>query len=72
MNLTYFAALASERTEFRLVRERFPTELKGKVLAAVQFQIMGRFDALVDSIFERFRDRYFVSEQLFVEIEGDK
>lgn len=37
-NLDYFAALESERAESRVVRERFPDELKGRVLATVQFR----------------------------------
>lgn len=36
--MDYFAALESERVEARIVRERFPDELKGKVLGTVQFR----------------------------------
>lgn len=34
----YFTALASERAESRVVRERFPDELKARVLSTVQFR----------------------------------
>lgn len=37
-NLDYFSALASEKQESRIVRERFPDVLKGRVLATVQFR----------------------------------
>lgn len=37
-NLDYFAALESEKAESRVVRERFPDELKGRVLSSVQFR----------------------------------
>lgn len=37
-NLTYFAAVESEKAESRVVRERFPDELKGRVLVHVQFR----------------------------------
>ena len=36
--LDYFAAHASEVEDLRLVRRRFPDELKAKVLASVQFR----------------------------------
>lgn len=37
-NLDYFSALESEKAESRIVRERFPDELKGRVLHTVQFR----------------------------------
>ncbi|KAG0660947.1 hypothetical protein C6P46_004220 [Rhodotorula mucilaginosa] len=71
-NLDYFSALASEKQESRIVRERFPDVLKGRVLATVQFRVMGRLDSLVDLVFERYKDRYFPNEQCFIDIQGDK
>ncbi|GAA6062122.1 hypothetical protein JCM10212_000876 [Sporobolomyces blumeae] len=70
--LDYFTALQSEKAESKVVRERFPDELKGRVLASVQFQVMGRLDKLVDLVFERYKDRYFPGEKAFVDLGGDK
>lgn len=33
---------------------------------------MGRLDALVDIVFERYKDRYFPGEKVFVDLSGDK
>ncbi|GAA5973155.1 hypothetical protein JCM11641_006296 [Rhodosporidiobolus odoratus] len=71
-NLDYFSALQSERAESRIVRERFPDELKGRVLATVQFRVMGRLDTLVDHVYERYKDRFFAAEKVFVDLQGDK
>ncbi|ORY78029.1 hypothetical protein BCR35DRAFT_353018 [Leucosporidium creatinivorum] len=71
-NLTYFQAVESEKAESRIVRERFPDELKGRVLFNVQFQVMGRLDSLVDLIYDRYKDRYFAGEKVFVDLSGDK
>ncbi|GAA5864183.1 hypothetical protein JCM8547_001283 [Rhodosporidiobolus lusitaniae] len=71
-NLDYFSALQSEKAESRVVRERFPDELKGRVLATVQFRVMGRLDSLVDLVYERYKDRFFPGETLFVDLSGDK
>jgi len=46
--------------------------LKGKVLASVQFQVMGRLDKLVDLVYERYKERYFAGEKVFVDLSGDK
>ncbi|GAA6019257.1 hypothetical protein JCM11491_001292 [Sporobolomyces phaffii] len=71
-HLDYFTALQSEKAESKIVRERFPDELKGRVLASVQFQVMGRLDKLVDLVYDRYKDRYFVGEKVFVDLSGDK
>ncbi|GAA5891482.1 hypothetical protein JCM6882_004486 [Rhodosporidiobolus microsporus] len=71
-NLDYFSALQSEKAESKVVRERFPDELKGRVLATVQFRVMGRLDALVDLVYERYKDRFFANEKIFVDLGGDK
>ncbi|BGP00501.1 hypothetical protein NBRC10513v2_006305 [Rhodotorula toruloides] len=70
--LDYFSALQSEKAESKVVRERFPDALKGKVLGSVQFQVMGRLDSLVDLVYDRYKDRYFKDEKVFVDIAGDK
>lgn len=54
------------------MRERFPNELKARVLASVQYQVMGRLDKLVDLVYDRYKDRYFVGEKVFVDLSGDK
>jgi bromodomain adjacent to zinc finger domain protein 1A len=33
---------------------------------------MGRLDALVDLVYERYKDRYFAGEKVFVDLGGDK
>ncbi|GAA5903648.1 hypothetical protein JCM8208_003644 [Rhodotorula glutinis] len=71
-SLDYFTALQSEKTESKIVRERFPDPLKGRVLASVQFRVMGRLDSLVDLVFDRYKDRYFAGEKVFVDLSGDK
>ncbi|GAA5838269.1 hypothetical protein JCM3766R1_005505, partial [Sporobolomyces carnicolor] len=71
-HLDYFSALQSEKQESKVVRERFPNELKARVLASVQYQVMGRLDKLVDLVYDRYKDRYFVGEKVFVDLSGDK
>ncbi|KAJ3753289.1 chromatin remodeling complex protein [Lentinula raphanica] len=60
--LDYFQALASERSEAETLHSRFSETLKPAILKAVQFQVVGRLDHLVESVFERFKDRYFKGE----------
>ncbi|WFD34868.1 dolichyl-P-Glc:Glc1Man9GlcNAc2-PP-dolichol alpha-1,3-glucosyltransferase [Malassezia cuniculi] len=71
-NLTYFEACHSEAVQTLEIQKRFPEPLKGPVLRAVQFQITGRIDNLVDSIFDRFRERFFVNESVFFERDNDR
>jgi hypothetical protein len=35
-------------------------------------EVMGRLDGLVDLIYERYKDRYFAGEKVFVDLSGDK
>ncbi|GBE78388.1 chromatin remodeling complex protein [Sparassis crispa] len=70
--LDYFQALDSEQQEARTMHSRFPDPLKAAVLKAVQWQVMGRLDHLVEAVYERFKDRYFPDERVSVDIEGDK
>lgn len=70
--LDYFQAVESERQEARTLHARFPEPLKSRVLRAVQWQVMGRLDHLVEAVFDRFKDRYFKDEKVIVEIEGVK
>ncbi|KZT40060.1 hypothetical protein SISSUDRAFT_1060571 [Sistotremastrum suecicum HHB10207 ss-3] len=70
--LDYFHALESELQEARTLHERFPESLKAAVLQSVQWQIMGRLDHLVEAVYDRFKDRYFEGEKVFVDIQGDK
>ena len=71
-NLTFFQAIQSEREEAEKLHRRFPEALKSPVLKAVQFVITGRLDNLVDLVFDRFKDRYFSGEAVFVDLQGDK
>ncbi|KAF8342653.1 ATP-utilizing chromatin assembly and remodelling N-terminal-domain-containing protein [Cantharellus anzutake] len=70
--LDYFQALESERNEALTIHSRFPEQLKPPVLSAVQFQIMGRLDHLVELVYERFVHRYFRGEKVFVDIQNEK
>ncbi|PWY97840.1 hypothetical protein BCV70DRAFT_46508 [Testicularia cyperi] len=72
INLTYFEALKSERKEAIALHKIFPEQLKQPVLRSVQFQVTGRIDHLVDKVYDRFKDRFFPGEQVFVETEGEK
>ncbi|KAH0838447.1 chromatin remodeling complex protein [Lanmaoa asiatica] len=60
--LDYFQALESEQQEAQTMHSRFPEPLKAAVLRAVQWQVVGRLDHLVEAVFERFKDRYFADE----------
>ncbi|WVQ97999.1 hypothetical protein IAU59_005119 [Kwoniella sp. CBS 9459] len=71
-SLTYFAAAQSEQKEVRQLHSRFPRQLKKAVLSAVQFQIEGKLDTLADKIYERFHNRFFDDEKVFVDVDGDK
>ncbi|TFK76936.1 chromatin remodeling complex protein [Pluteus cervinus] len=68
--LDYFQALESERQEARTMHSRFSEPLKPAVLKAVQWQVMGRLDHLVEAVYERFKDRYFQDEKVIVELDG--
>ncbi|KAI0361718.1 chromatin remodeling complex protein [Trametes cingulata] len=70
--LDYFQALESERQEARTMHSRFPDQLKAAVLKAVQWQVMGRLDHLVEAVYDRFKDRYYPDEKVFIDIEGEK
>lgn len=70
--LDYFQALESEQLEARTMHSRFPEQLKSAVLKAVQWQVMGRLDHLVEAVYERYKDRYFRDEKIYVDIKGDK
>ncbi|KAI1797797.1 chromatin remodeling complex protein [Ganoderma leucocontextum] len=71
-NLDYFQALESERQEARTMHSRFPDQLKAAVLKAVQWQVMGRLDHLVEAVYDRFKDRYYPDEKVCIDIKGDK
>ncbi|TFK30606.1 hypothetical protein FA15DRAFT_662605 [Coprinopsis marcescibilis] len=68
--LDYFQALESERQEARTLHSRFPEPLKAAVLKAVQWQVVGRLDHLVEAVYERFKDRYFKGEKIIVDLSG--
>ncbi|KAF8078446.1 chromatin remodeling complex protein [Lyophyllum atratum] len=70
--LDYFQAVESEKQEARTMHHRFSEPLKPAVLKAVQWQVMGRLDHLVEAVYERFKDRYFKSERVVVDLSGTK
>ncbi|KII93497.1 hypothetical protein PLICRDRAFT_49537 [Plicaturopsis crispa FD-325 SS-3] len=71
-NMDYFQAIESELQEARTMHSRFSEPLKPAILKAVQWQVMGRLDHLVEAVYDRFKDRYFVEERVFVDVQGDK
>ncbi|KAF9458184.1 chromatin remodeling complex protein [Collybia nuda] len=70
--LDYFQAIDSERQEARTMHSRFSEPLKPAVLKAVQWQVMGRLDHLVEAVYDRFKDRYFKDERVLVDLSGTK
>ncbi|KAF9535857.1 chromatin remodeling complex protein [Crepidotus variabilis] len=70
--LDYFQAVESERQEARTLHSRFSEPLKPAVLKAVQWQVMGRLDHLVEAVYERFKDRYFSGERILIDLAGIK
>ncbi|KAJ2918942.1 hypothetical protein MD484_g1379, partial [Candolleomyces efflorescens] len=70
--LDYFQALDSERQEALTLHSRFPEPLKSAVLKAVQWQVVGRLDHLVEAVYDRFKDRYFKGEFVIVDLAGTK
>ncbi|KDR85163.1 hypothetical protein GALMADRAFT_1322895 [Galerina marginata CBS 339.88] len=70
--LDYFQAVESEQQEARTLHSRFSEPLKPAVLKAVQWQVMGRLDHLVEAVYERFKDRYFTGERVLVDLSGVK
>ena len=71
-NLTYWEAVESERKEAQALHRRFPDALKERVLRSVQFVVTGRLDNLVETVFERFKDRFWPGEPVLVEVQGDR
>ncbi|KAG8936624.1 hypothetical protein FRC02_000617 [Tulasnella sp. 418] len=70
--LDFFQALKSEQSEATVAHARFPDQLKAAVLRAVQWQIVGRLDHLVEAVYDRFKDRYFKGEKVYIDIQGDR
>lgn len=42
------------------------------MLNSVHYQVQGRLDMLVEIVFERYNERYFDGEKVFVDLSGDK
>ncbi|KAL4267617.1 Chromatin remodeling complex protein [Pleurotus pulmonarius] len=66
--LDYFQAVESEKHEATTLHTRFSEPLKPVVLKAVQWQVMGRLDHLVEAVYDRFKDRYFQHERVIVDL----
>ncbi|OIW33759.1 hypothetical protein CONLIGDRAFT_190748 [Coniochaeta ligniaria NRRL 30616] len=64
--LTFFEALKSEFAGAAEVEQAFPEALKGPVLRKVQFQTTSRIDALVDHIYDEFKNDYYPGEAVTV------
>ncbi|ODN82220.1 hypothetical protein L202_02506 [Cryptococcus amylolentus CBS 6039] len=71
-SMGYLEALRSEQKEIRQLHSRFPKQLKRAILQAVQFRVEGKLEVLADKIFERFQNRFFLNERLFVDLENEK
>ncbi|KAL1406251.1 hypothetical protein Q8F55_007945 [Vanrija albida] len=70
--LSFFDARENETYEVRQLHARFPKPLRKAVLLSVQFQVEGKLETLADKIFERFVNRFFDDEKVFVDVQGDK
>ncbi|KAK5664274.1 hypothetical protein OQA88_492 [Cercophora sp. LCS_1] len=71
--LTFFDALKSEQEGAAEVEQAFPDVLKGPILRRVQFQTVSRIDALVDQIYDEFKNDYYPGEAVSVRvISGEK
>ncbi|CAK9782707.1 hypothetical protein CC85DRAFT_92470 [Cutaneotrichosporon oleaginosum] len=70
--LSYFDALYNEQREVKQLHARFPRPLKKAVLQSVHFQVEGKLDTLADKVHDRFLNRFFNDEKVFVDVQGDK
>ncbi|GMK57836.1 hypothetical protein CspeluHIS016_0406700 [Cutaneotrichosporon spelunceum] len=70
--LSYFDALYNEQREVKQLHARFPRPLKKAVLQSVHFQVEGKLDTLADKVYDRFHNRFFDDEKVFVDVQGDK
>ncbi|SCU80806.1 LAME_0B04632g1_1 [Lachancea meyersii CBS 8951] len=70
--LTFFEALNSEETEFRLVEERFPLKLREPVAKFMHFNEIGRVDLLVERAYSRFKADFYPGERVFLRRKSDK
>ncbi|KAK3938342.1 ALG6, ALG8 glycosyltransferase family-domain-containing protein [Diplogelasinospora grovesii] len=68
--LNFFEALQSELEGAEEVEQAFPEPLKGPVLRRVQFQTVSRIDALVDQIYDEFKNDYYPGEAVTVHVVG--
>ncbi|KAK3357335.1 hypothetical protein B0T25DRAFT_538898, partial [Lasiosphaeria hispida] len=68
--LTFFEALKSEHDGAAEVEQAFPEALKGPILRRVQFSIVSRIDALVDQIYDEFKNDYYPGEAVTVRVLG--
>ncbi|EDO19394.1 hypothetical protein Kpol_1002p41 [Vanderwaltozyma polyspora DSM 70294] len=64
--LTFFQALDSEESQFKYVEERFPIKLREPVARFLHFNSVKRLDALVESVYARFKNDFFPGEVVFL------
>ena len=64
--LTFFQALDSEETQFKYVEERFPIKLREPVARFLHFNGIKRLDALVESVYSRFKNDFFPGEVVYL------
>ncbi|SCU93371.1 LANO_0E03708g1_1 [Lachancea nothofagi CBS 11611] len=70
--LTFFEALNSEETQFRLVEEKFPLKLREPVAKFVHFNEIRRVDLLVEQVYARFKADFYPGERVYVRRKADK
>ncbi|QLQ81202.1 hypothetical protein HG537_0E05570 [Torulaspora globosa] len=64
--LTFFEALDSEETQFRLVEEKFPLKLREPVARFLHFNEVKRLDTLVEKTYVRFKNDFFPGEVVYL------
>lgn len=62
--LTFFEAQERETQEARSVAVDFPESTKGPILEMIQFNVNSRLDQLVDEVYSRIKQQFFVGELL--------
>ncbi|SCU93200.1 LADA_0G01838g1_1 [Lachancea dasiensis] len=70
--LTFFEALNSEETQFRLVEEKFPLKLREPVAKFMHFNEIKRVDLLVERVYARFKTDFYPGERVYVRRKNEK
>ncbi|KND02885.1 uncharacterized protein SPPG_01966 [Spizellomyces punctatus DAOM BR117] len=68
-NLTYEDALISEQEATRRVEENFPEVWRRPAMEIIHYS-MEKLNSLVDHLYDFFKDRIFVGEYIYIDVEG--